>query len=475
MTHRAAICVLAFGLVSLIALCGYPDASRAQPTATSAADTRKQLRQLRSLLGIASAPRDCEDSGEVLYRLGALLGRHPESPDSRRHRGVLDSVRIVLGGQPETSSAEAAKNDLETIRSRFTAGAGASGGAAPTGYIPPDFISHPNLPTLERSYILKGGEDVYLEAQIAQHIVFYENLSRPQLYDKGGNAWSVSFTPMLRLRILDNLSGPIKTLSWMPKLDAMFIHSPLPTKSDGERTASVAQWIVRGTYGHHSNGQDENMFVPDLPDSGPDPATPQDVTVNYPNGSFSTNYLRIAVYHRRFALRLNERFQYAPYRTLQVGAYYENHPRELPIGGDLPSAVRPLYGTQRTGATIEFETRLDPGGTRSGALGVIKRASARLTIQLDYFDKLNDEVAPTVLSASPAPLAALYDAGDGSSRFRLYSELGYNPDFLRGWGLMFRYIDGQDYYNLQYFRNIHWFQLGIMFDPAEFEPFARNK
>ncbi len=222
--------------------------------------------------------------------------------------------------------------------------------------------------------------------------------------------------------------------------------------------------------GHHSNGQDECTYQPGVlsrEDLCPDPTRPEDVRINYPNGSFSTNYLRLGAVWKRYRLQPFGGSSVAT-RAMGFGLYGETHPPGLKIGGTLPPVLRPLYGTNRLRAFASLEARVGSLGPESGGFW---KGSVRLEGGVEYIDKVPPDRAPTSTTIPDAPLNALFTPGDGSSRWRFVVEAAWTPDWLRGWGLEARYHYGQDYYNLLFVRDIHWFQAGIVFDAAEFLPF----
>jgi hypothetical protein len=276
---------------------------------------------------------------------------------------------------------------------------------------------------------------------------------------------------MLRVRIQNVESGPIKTLSWMPKGDLQLVW--LRRQAVSPTTERARAWTLLATVGHHSNGQDECTYVPGVlsrSDLCPDPARVEDVQINYPNGSFSTNYIRVGVFRKWLSLR-KQNLQSIPVRTLLVGAVFEANPSGLTIGGTLPPVLRELYGCNRFLGRAEWETRVGSFDPSSGS-GLL-RGSLRLAAGVEYLDKLAPSGAATFTSRPDEPMNALYDPRTGSSRWRFSAEAAWNPDALRGWGLFARYVHGQDHYNILFIRDIHWFQAGIVFDAGEFQVFVK--
>lgn len=336
--------------------------------------------------------------------------------------------------------------------------------------------SHPDPNVLERSYLLPFFEGLAFEAQIAPHIFIWDNFQKLyQPVDPGRSghfAAAVSFTPMVRLRMQDAESSPIKTLSWMPKVDVQLVWMRRRAAL-AENDERASAWTLQATVGHHSNGQDECSYVPGVlsrPDLCPDPTRLEDVRINYPNGDFSTNYVRLGVTRKWLTLRTLGSGR-VPVRTFLLGGAFEANPAGLRIGGTLPPVLRTLYGCNRLLGRLEWETRLGdfPSSTRSGLL----RGSLRISGAIEYLDKAAPTADATFTSQPDAPLNALYTPATGSSRWRFSSEVAWNPDALRGWGLVARYLRGQDHYNLLFIRNIDFFQAGVVFDAGELQLFGR--
>jgi hypothetical protein len=352
----------------------------------------------------------------------------------------------------------------------------------PAGPIPPFFpiepVSHPDPNVLERSHLFPLLNGVILDAQIAPHLFMFDSFERlygPPRRGRARRAVAWSFTPMIRVRILNVSSSPVKTLSWMPKMDVQLV-SVWRTQVPATQNEHARALTLHATVGHHSNGQDEWLYRRGLADDDmlcPPPASVKEVTINYPNGSFSTNYLRFGGVHKWMVLapKDGERIpvrERIPIRTLSLGAYYEVNPRWLRIGGVLPDVIRPLYGGNRVRGIAEFETRLGKNPLQPHRFW---GGTARLTATVERISKIHGVGPLTSVGEGDTPLAVVYRPGNGSSPWRFVGEAAWNPDWSHGWGIETRYVHGQDYYNIQFIRNIHWFQLGVVFDAGEFQRF----
>jgi hypothetical protein len=76
---------------------------------------------------------------------------------------------------------------------------------------------------LERSYIFHRfpSDDLHFEAHLAPHLFFRQGLYQDagEIYqgpDWGARSWSLSMTPMVRLRMFSTRSNPVRTPSFMP-------------------------------------------------------------------------------------------------------------------------------------------------------------------------------------------------------------------------------------------------------------------
>jgi hypothetical protein len=318
--------------------------------------------------------------------------------------------------------------------------------------IPQAPVAHPHPYLLERSMLFPFQQGLILEAQVAPHLYFYDGLTRERARLEGGNAVAVSATPLFIVRVRDEPSAPVQTLSFMPKLNFQFFRLP---RKPADAPWPDAFWM-KGTlfvWGHHSNGQTQCIYDPTKLDGAPDckgPADPADVQVNYPNGSFSTNYLKLALFLVKMRLRPAPPVaagivQRVTYSKTTIAASLEVNPPRVPPGGSLDEPARSLYGPTRVGVLVEHEQRTSRRGFLAG--------SYRLTGIAEFIDKTT---------------------AAGSSRWRLTAEAAFEPDWFRSGGFVARYIYGQDYYNLQFTRNISWFQLGLIFSASEFEPFLQR-
>lgn len=294
---------------------------------------------------------------------------------------------------------------------------------------------------LERSQIFTRipVDDLAFEGQIAPHLFFYraDPWGDGAVFRRPVRAGAVSFTPLLRLRMLSTLSHPVRTPSYMPRpfLDwQLFRASVVDTTWEDRKwwAVPIRVWAVTLTpWAHHSNGQDGCLFAHQTRD----PVTEECVgtlntagvpPINRTDGSFSTNFIRVALGYSWFAPEtVGDNLEAASRCTYQVGVEY--HPLGYMMGA-LSEEQAAYYPQWQVALGAEW------GAAFHG----------QWLVGLDA-RWLND----------PAP-----DVGN----WTYAAEVGYMPRFLAGWGAFIRYYDGMDYYNLGFTEEIRYVQLGMQWD-----------
>lgn len=300
------------------------------------------------------------------------------------------------------------------------------------------------------------------EAQVAPDVQIVGNMAtqlakvlepeRPTV-----RGYSLFATPMFRLRMFNEDSNPVRTPSYMPKVSLQFAwlkNLSTDTEPSTRHNGPIRMIVMHSVpFGHHSNGQNGCLMIgQERPDCEPkETSVPFVRRFNTENGSFSTNYVRGGVsYHRLFprgdtAEGDSEDLGWTTKRAWSAGLSAEFNPKRF-VGGSLSDELRLVYGDKR------FDFQLD---------GAIRDLRVRLW-RLKF-------------SCGRA-------AASGSIRYihRTLStlRLGGNAEALclpKGWGgagLFVRYVDGQDYYNLNFATRIKRLQFGFTFDQAKFLMFA---
>lgn len=222
------------------------------------------------------------------------------------------------------------------------AGAGIALACRPASAQEPDDRWIRSFYNLERSHIDHPvGKGLIFEAQLAPQIVVAQSLQG--LFRTGAVAadtkphwgYSLSISPMVRLRMINTASQPVRTPSYMPHGVAQLFrvkNLSHDTAESARRRGPYEMWTVQARLSHHSNGQDGCLYLsqqrnvnPDgsfdcdfLPGYGPAPAN-----LNLADGSFSKNFARGGVFYRR--MYLPEGVDDTMARSWYLGATVESH------------------------------------------------------------------------------------------------------------------------------------------------------
>jgi len=301
---------------------------------------------------------------------------------------------------------------------------------------------------LERSHIDHPfGRGLIFEAQIAPQLVVAQSVhalfAEGRAVRDGASHWaySLSVSPMVRLRMIDDASQPVRTPSYMPHLVAQLfrIRNRSRAARESKRLAGPYEMItLQARLSHHSNGQDGCLYTTQvkrptgpkrfectfLPGYGPDPAA-----INRLDGSFSKNFVRGGVFYRRLYVPAGgDRVR----TTWYAGATIETHHSFLVnwIPGRIPDDQRALYGSWSWRALA----------------GLARRAGGRRWEGGHFLDVTYQRYP---------------DASSRIPRWSLSIEYARNFRRFGGWGVYARYFYGQDYYNLGFGRRLKRFSLGL--------------
>ena len=300
------------------------------------------------------------------------------------------------------------------------------------------------------------------EAQVAPDVQIVGNLSAQLAKVLGADrptvrGYSLYATPMFRLRMFKEESNPVRTPSYMPKLSLQVAWlKNLSTETDPSRRydGPIRMILVHTVpFGHHSNGQNGCLMIgQQRPDCEPkETEVPFVRAFNTENGSFSTNYVRGGISYHRLHPRgdipedESEDLGWTTKREWSVGLTAELNPKGF-VGGSLSDELRLIYGATRVELQIE---------------GAIRDMSVRL-------GKLRFSCGRAAVSST-----VRYIHGTLSNlRFGGNAEALCLPKGWGGTGLFLRYVDGQDYYNLNFATRIRRLQFGFTFDQPKFLMFA---
>jgi hypothetical protein len=295
--------------------------------------------------------------------------------------------------------------------------------------------------------------NLILEAQIAPRIVVTDSLgdaTRRLLaaIRKPVWGWQLSATPMVRLRIFDEESSPVRTPSYMPKATVqiarfMNLSSADPADEEEFSRGPVEMWLVDVIpFGHHSNGQNGCLFTSQSREDGGlcvERGAPQPRAVNKHDGSFSTNYIEAMVRYGRMHLETEQapETEYATRWEWRAGAGVQFNPRGY-LPGAIDDELADVYGPTRVIVEAAAARR---DGWRCG------RAQAGLRLQF------------------------VHDAPVGVPSVTTKVEAACLPRRWGGTGVFLRFYRGQDYYNLGFADAISRLQFGFALQQGTFLSF----
>lgn len=291
--------------------------------------------------------------------------------------------------------------------------------------------------------------DLLSEAQLGVHLPLRRGLNVQELRDGEGFGVNVFLTPQFRLRGLDVESGPVRSISFMPKFTGQLLWS-----RGGDGMGSAGMRHVFGAnliLGHHSNGGSTCEFEDETHDadgtcvsslSPVPPASQREIRVN--GGNFSTNYIEVGGGYRigETDSRLTDHWTW----FAEVALSYQRHHDwfGFPLPGGPAPGFDDLYGLHRL--------RIDHQGFAHlpGCLGWL---GLRWGLRADLFDPKLERFSRSRDYTLESELFLQFVDG-----------LGYDgmPDVL---GLGIRYSRGMDYYNTQFVRDISFFQIMVVVDP----------
>jgi hypothetical protein len=295
--------------------------------------------------------------------------------------------------------------------------------------------------------------DLIFEAQIAPRIIIVDSIgqaTRRVLLEDKPAVWGyqVSATPMVRLRMFDETSNPVRTPSYMPKGTfqlARFQNVSTVTDSEADEfnQGPIAMWLIDTIpFGHHSNGQDGCLFTSEQRDADGECVEVEPVetkTINKQNGSFSTNYIEAMVFYGRMYLhsRGAGAGDFATGWEWRTGVGIQLNPEGY-VGGSIKPELADLYGPTRI---------LFAGSAARRDLWRCGRSAVEARFQY--------------LTDAPSDIPALISQAEGTC-------------FPRRWGgagLFVRIYHGQDYYNLGFDETITRLQFGVTLQRDQFLSF----
>lgn len=295
--------------------------------------------------------------------------------------------------------------------------------------------------------------DLVFEGQIAPRIIIIDSIgkaTRRVLREGKRPAWGyqVSTTPMVKLRMFDETSNPVRTPSYMPKGTfqlARFQNVSKSSDSDSNEfnQGPVAMWLIDTIpFGHHSNGQNGCLFTSEARDAeGECQETMASATkiVNKENGSFSTNYIEAMAFYGRMYLDSEGAAagEFATRWEWRAGVGIQLNPEGY-VGGSITPELSDLYGATRVLA-----------GAMTAHRDTWRCGRSALEVRLQY------------LTDAPAGIPSLITQAEGACF----------PKRWGGAGLFVRIYHGQDYYNLGFAEKITRLQFGVTLQRDQFLSF----
>jgi hypothetical protein len=298
--------------------------------------------------------------------------------------------------------------------------------------------------------------DIIFEGQIAPRIIIVDSIGRATrnvLNAAKSPSWGyqVSTSPMVRLRMFDQTSAPVRTPSYMPKGTfqlARFKNRSAATDVDSEEfnRGPVELWLLDTIpFGHHSNGQDGCLFESEVRDATGECVElvpTSEKTPNKKDGSFSTNYIEATMSYGRMHLDSIESTDAAAGDFVtrwewRVGVGMQFNPEGF-VGGAIDPELSDRYGPTRV-LLSAMTARRDAGWCgRAAAEG-----------RLQY------------ITTPPPDVPDLITQIEGSC-------------FPRPWGgtgFFLRFYHGQDYYNLGFAESITRLMFGVALQKDDFLSF----
>lgn len=306
------------------------------------------------------------------------------------------------------------------------------------------------IPFLETTDVFLSTLDgLRFEAQLFPHLVIFENLDELGTSSSRSRFFSVTGTPAVRLRMFNAKSKPVRTPSYMPRVNVQMLFAPRLARevkeevlrsgtSNRNHTNTELLIGLHLTYSHHSNGQDGCLYLNEVRDADGEcqptaPGAAESLQVNKRDGSFSTNFIRLGSNVRWSRVGDGPRSE----MDRELRAHIEWHPKAL-VG----SRIVDQYG----------RLRLLAGGSYSRPDIPWCKRSASVSASAEY-----------ITLGRPADV----DPVAGSATIACY------PSVDGGWGIFARAYSGQDYYNLGFRENIRTIQLGFSYSTDGFMVFKR--
>jgi hypothetical protein len=284
----------------------------------------------------------------------------------------------------------------------------------------------PFQPSSSMSVQFRSQSPSLFEGAILPHFLILKSKTLPG-DPENAHRWALVFTPGIRVRMMHGRSDPVRSPSYMPRLDFQKLRT-----HDHGNTVNVWEW--HAGLGHHSNGQNGCPFVDQASTDGRcipqtfsgDPDTRQ---VSYRSGGFSTNDARGGIAFRHNLVNKDGQTT----RDWSAGLEYQ---RQFKTDPDL----KPFYTQNLINGSIAMSWK-----------------------DLAWTSRLRADMAVSLAVDRPLKKVA---------RWSFSPQVAWFPWSQVGVGLFARLYHGQDYYNIRFADNIpHRIQVGVEFEQDGFLKF----
>lgn len=309
------------------------------------------------------------------------------------------------------------------------------------------------LEFMERTYVgIPIGADQVFEADPALHVVLWNGLDRPDVWERGGAHATVAFSFLATVRMYDEASTPVRTPDYEPRLKLqLFWIPPPPVRAEPESASGRgAMFALELLAAHHSNGQKGCALADHLRGTGFSDfdcvplSDPPSTSLNLVDGSFTRHYLGANAFAK---LSFSSRTGGTAAGSLSAGGGIEwNVPCRF--AGCIEAPMRARYG--------EVLARWRVEGDALVVRGMHRRVPGLGLVGLDA--RLRGTVSGSVhLGVARGGLF-----GD------VAAELAYVPRTARGLGVgpFVRYHRGHDYLNIRFEERLDTWLVGVVIDPS---------
>lgn len=292
--------------------------------------------------------------------------------------------------------------------------------------------------------------DLVFEGQIAPRVIIIDSIADAAGRVLGGGShwgYQLSTTPMVKLRMFDETSAPVRTPSYMPKgtIQVVRMRNLSPADEDDETElykGPVEMWLIDAIpFGHHSNGQNGCLFNEQTRNADGDCVNVTGtlpLTVNKIDGSFSTNYVEVLAFYGRMHLASRpDAPEYATAWEWRAGGGVQLNPSGF-LGGGIDDELAVMYGQTRV---------------------LMEAMSARR--DFSWCGRAEGHVQLQYIRDAPAGIPSVTTSAEGSCL----------PKQWGGTGLFVRFFRGQDYYNLGFAESITRVQFGVTLQRSTFLSF----